>query len=186
MAATDFFTAEVLTWKGPITYYVLFFIHLETRRICVSGITRHPDQEWMEQQARAVTLEEWGFLAKHKYLLQDRDAKFCTSFRQLIETDGRKTIVLPARSPNLNAYAERWVRSVKEECLSRFILFGERSLRRALQQYSAHYHEERNHQGRQNLLLFLRPSAGACKAEGTIRCRERLGGLLKFYDRQAA
>ena len=186
MAATDFFTAEVLTWKGPITYYVLFFIHLETRRICVSGITRHLDQEWMEQQARAVTLEEWGFLAKHKYLLQDRDAKFCTSFRQLIETDGRKTIVLPARSPNLNAYAERWVRSVKEECLSRFILFGERSLRRALQQYEVHYHEERNHQGRQNLLLFPRASAGACKAEGTIRCRERLGGLLKFYDRQAA
>jgi hypothetical protein len=186
MAATDFFTAEVLTWKGPITHYVLFFIHLETRRICVSGITRHPDQEWMEQQARAVTLEEWGFLAKHKYLLQDRDAKFCTSFRQLIETDGRKTIVLPARSPNLNAYAERWVRSVKEECLSRFILFGERSLRRALQQYEVHYHEERNHQGRQNLLLFPRASAGACKAEGTIRCRERLGGLLKFYDGQAA
>jgi putative transposase len=128
MAATDFFTAEVLTWKGPVTDYVLFFIHLESRRICVSGITRHPDQEWMEQRARAVTLQEWGFLAKHKYLLQDRDAKFCTSFRQLIETDGRKTIVLPARSPNLNAYAERWVRSVNEECLSRFILFGERSL----------------------------------------------------------
>ena len=105
---------------------------------------------------------------------------------QLIETDGRKTIVLPARSPNLNAYAERWVRSVKEECLSRFILFGERSLRRALQQYEVHYHEKRNHQGRQNLLLFPRASAGACKAEGTIRCRERLGGLLKFYDRQAA
>ena len=98
----------------------------------------------------------------------------------------RKTIVLPARSPNLNAYAECWVRSVKEECLSRFILFGERSLRRALQQYGAHYHEERNHQGRQNLLLFPRPSAGAGKAEGTIRCRERLGGLLKYYDRQAA
>src|ERR1700733_10960046 len=137
MAATDFFTAEVLTWKGPITYYVLFFIHLETRRICVSGITRHPDQEWMEQQARAVTLEEWGFLDKPKYLLQDRDTKFCTSFRQLIETDGRKTIVLPARSPNLNAYAERWVRSVKEECLSRFI--RKRSAETAL---TAHFGSE--------------------------------------------
>jgi hypothetical protein len=114
MAAMDFFTAEVLTWKGPVTYYVLFFIHWESRRICVSGMTRHPDQEWMEQQARAVSLQEWGFLAKHKYRLQDRDAKFCPSFRQLIETDGRKTIVLPARSPNLNAYAERWVRSVKQ------------------------------------------------------------------------
>jgi hypothetical protein len=152
-------------------------------RIIVSGITRHPDQEWIEQQARAVSLQEWGFLAKHKYRLQDRDAKFCPSFRRLIETDGRKTIVLPARSANLNAYAERWVQSVKEECLSRFILFGERALRRALQQYGAHDHEERNHQGRQDLLLFPRPSAGACKAEGTIRCRERLGGLLKYNDR---
>jgi len=101
MAATDFFTAEVLTWKGPVTYYVLFFIHLESRRICVSGITRHPDPEWMQPQARAVTLQEWGFLAKHKYRLQDRDAKFCTSFRQRIETDGRKTIVLPGQESKL-------------------------------------------------------------------------------------
>ena len=182
----EFYQTTKRPRSDPVTYYVLFFIHLESRRICVSGITRHPDPEWMEQQARAVTLQEWGFLAKHKYRLQDRDAKFCTSFRQLIETDGRKTIVLPARSPNLHAYAERWVRSVKEECRSRLILFGERSLRRALQQYGAHYHEERNHQGRQNLLLFPRPSAGACKAEGTVRCWERLGGLLKYYDRQAA
>ena len=186
MAATDFFTAEVLTWKGPVTYYVLLFIHLESRRICVSGITAASGPGVDGTAGPGGHLAGVGFLAKHKYL-QDRDAKFCTSFRQLIETDGRrKTIVLPARSPNLNAYAERWVRSVKEECLSRFILFGERSLRRALQQYGAHYHEERNHQGRQNLLLFPRPSAGACKAEGTIRCRERLGGLLKYYDRQAA
>ena len=186
LAGTDFFTAEVLTWKGPITYYVLFFIHLESRRVCLSGITRDPDQEWMEQQARTVTLAEWGFLHKHKYLLHDRDAKFCTSFRELVETDGRKAIALPARSPNLNAYAERWVRSAKEECLSKLILFGEGSLRRTLHHYVAHYHEERNHQGRQNQLLFPRHRKRVGTEEGAIRCRERLGGLLKYYDREAA
>src|SRR5580693_5323021 len=173
MAATDFFTAEVLTGKGPVTYYVRFFIHWESRRICVSGMTRHPDQEWMEQQARAVSLQEWGFLAKHKYRLQDGDAKFCPSFRQLIETDGRKTIVLPARNPNLNAYAERWVRSVKEECLSRIIVFGERSLRRALSEYVAHYHAERNHQGKSNVLLFRQVTQ--TRHEQPVQCRERLG-----------
>jgi len=117
LAGTDFFTAEVLTLKGVVTYYVLFFIHLESRRVCLAGVTRHPDQEWMEQQARNVTVEEWGFLTKHKYLLHDRDRKFCPSFRQLIETGGGKSILLPAMSPNLNAYAERWLRSTKEECL---------------------------------------------------------------------
>ena len=93
---------------------------------------------------------------------------------------------MPARSPNLNAYAERWVRSVKEECLSKLILFGEGSLRRALQQYVAHYHEERNHQGRQNRLLFPRLRREVSREEGAVRCRERLGGLLKYYDREAA
>ena len=92
---------------------------------------------------------------------------------------------LPARSPNLNAYAERWVRSVKEECLSRLILFGESSLRRALQQYIVHYHEERNHQGKDNRILFpSRPEAR--RNMGAVLCRERLGGLLKYYEREAA
>ena len=116
LAATDFFTVEVLTLKGLMTYYVLFFIHLESRRIYLAGLTRHPDQEWMEQMARNVTMEENGFLTSRRYLQHDRDRKYCPSFRQLIETGGVKTLALPARSPNLNAYAERWVRSVKEEC----------------------------------------------------------------------
>jgi len=120
------------------------------------------------------------------HALHHRDAKFCTSFRQLVETDGRKAIALPARSPNLNAYAERWVRSAKEECLSKLILFGEGSLRRTLHHYVAHYHEERNHQGRQNQLLFPRHRRRVGTEEGAIRCRERLGGLLKYYDREAA
>src|SRR5436853_3834914 len=149
LVATDFFTVEVLTLKGLVTYYVLFFIHLESRRICLAGMTPHPDQEWMEQQARTVTMEEWGFLRDCRYLLHDRDAKFCPAFRRLIESGRVQTLRLPAKSPNLNSYAERWVRSVKEECLSKLILFGEFSLRRALRQYVAHYHEERNHQGKQ-------------------------------------
>jgi len=94
-------------------------------------------------------------------------------------------VVLPPRSPNLNAYAERWVRSVKEECLSRVILFGEDSLRHVLNEYVDHYHQERNHQGKGNALLFPR-SSPAGENDGTIQCRERLGGLLKYYEREAA
>jgi transposase InsO family protein len=102
-------------------------------------MTPYPGHEWMEQQARNVTMEEWGFLRGCRYLLHDRDTKFCASFRELIESGSVKAMLLPARSPNLNSFAERWVRSVKEECLSKLILFEERSLRRALQQYVVHY-----------------------------------------------
>src|SRR5664280_2573856 len=129
---------------------------------------------------------EVGISGDSRYLLHDRDSKFCMSFRQLIEAGKVKTMPLPARSPNLNAYAERWVRSVKQECLSKLILFGERPLRRALQQYVAHYHEERNHQGKQNRLLFPLPNRGASGHNGIVRCKERLGGLLKYYEREAA
>ena len=134
LVATDFFTVEVLTLTGLITYYVLFFIDLESRRVCLAGVTRHPDQGWMEQMARNVTMEDYLFLSNRKYLLHDRGSKYCSSFRQMIEAGSVKTLALPPRSPNLNAYAERWVRSVKQECLSKLILFGERPLRRALQQ----------------------------------------------------
>jgi transposase InsO family protein len=186
MVGTDFFTVEVLTLKGLLTYYVLFFLHLESRRICLAGVTRHPDQEWMEQMARNVTMEETGFLANRRYLLHDRDSKYCPSFRQLIEAENVKCLALPPRSPNLNAYAERWVRSVKEECLSKLILFGERSLKRALRHYELHYHQERNHQGKDNLLLLPSPTLPLNRKQGKVRCRERLGGLLKYYEREAA
>ena len=92
--------------------------------------------------------------------------------------------MLPARSPNLNAYAERWVRSVKEECLSKLILFGERSLRRALSEYVEHFHAERNHQGKGNVLLF--PRGTNIRRHGSVQCRERLGGLLRYYHQEAA
>jgi putative transposase len=139
LAGCDFFTVEVLTWRGLVTYYVLFFLHLESRRVKVAGITRHPDQEWMDQIARSATRETWGYLYPCRYVLHDRDTKFCTSFRSVLATGGVKTIPLPAKSPNLNAFAERWVRSVKQECLSKVILFGEASLSRVLSEYSRHF-----------------------------------------------
>ncbi len=110
--------------------------------------------------------------------------QFTRSFRAIIASGRVQPLALPARSPNLNAYAERWVRSVKDECLSKVILFGERSLRRALSNYVDHFHAERNHQGKGNILLFPRNTDRG--REGLVQCRERLGGLLRYYHREAA
>ena len=169
LAGTDFFTVEVLTWRGLVTYYVLFFIHLDSRRVSIAGITDHPDASWMRQIARNATLEELGCLNGCRYVLHDRDAKFCAEFRETLAAGGVKCLPLPARSPNLNAFAERWVRTVKEECLSKLILFGEASLRRALREFEAHYHTERNHQGKGNVLLFPCAEAPTPKRGPSIR-----------------
>jgi hypothetical protein len=130
-------------------------------------------------------MEEWGFLSPGQYLIHDRDTKFCAAFQQIIDAAGGERVVLPPRSPNLHAYAERWVRSVKEETLSRLILFGEASLRHALAQYVAHFHHERPHQGKGNVVRMPLPEQRTVR-EGPLRCRERRGGLLKYYDREAA
>lgn len=122
---------EVLTWRGLVTYYVLFFLHLQTRRVTLAGITRHPTEVWMTQIARNATDEESGCLRQHRYFLHDRDTKFCAEFRETLQTGAVKWLRLPPRSPDLNAFSERWVRSVKSECLSKLIQFGESSLRRA-------------------------------------------------------
>jgi transposase InsO family protein len=181
LSGADFFTVEVLTWKGLVTYYVLFFIHLDSRRVTIAGITAHPDQSWMQQMARNATLEHWGYLNPCRYVLHDRDKKFCASFRDTLATANVKCLALPRRSPNLNAFAERWVRSVRDECLGQLILFGESSLRRALTQFTEHYHDERNHQGKGNVLLFPGVEEFRQTSGPSIRCRERLGGLLKYY-----
>ncbi|MSO22251.1 MAG: hypothetical protein EXQ58_03130 [Acidobacteria bacterium] len=186
LAGTDFFTVEVVTLKGLITYYVLFFIHLESRKVCLAGMTAHPDEAWMKQIGRNGTMEQWGFLGNCRYLRHDRDGKFCPAFDQIIELGNVKPIPLPARSPNLNAFSERWVKSVKEECLGKLILFGEASLKRALQQYLIHYHQERNHQGKSNKLLFPRQIQPLGGGQQLVQCHQRLGGMLKYYSRQAA
>ena len=139
LAGTDFFSVEVLTLRGLVTYYVLFFIHLEIRKVEIAGVTQHPNERWMKQIARNVAMDEWGFLGNCRYLIHDRDTKYCQSFRKIIETGDVKTLPLPAHRPNLNAFSERWVKSVKDDCLSNLILFGEASLRRALREYCLLY-----------------------------------------------
>src|SRR5262245_3945968 len=181
LAGADFFTVEVLTWRGLVTYYVLFFIEVGSRRVRLGGITRHPESTWMQQVARNATMEGTGYLNGCRYLLHDRDQKFCQEFRDTLATGGVKCLPLPPRSPNLNAHAERWIRSIKEECLSKLILFGENSLRRVVSEFLEHYHQERNHQGKDNLLLFPVSALQDRNAPRAIRCRERLGGLLKYY-----
>ncbi len=131
-------------------------------------------------------MDEWGFLESRRSLIHDRDTKFTDSFREIIKSSHVEPLKFPARRPNLNAHAERWIRSVKEEALSKLILFGEASLRRTLSEYLAHFHQERNHQGKGNVLLFPLNRQSAPSSELSVRCRERLGGLLKYYHREAA
>ena len=185
-AACDFLTAEVLTPVGLITYYVLFFIKIGSREVHIAGVTQYPNEGWMKQVARNVTMAEWGFLCGQHHLIFDRDSKFCASFRRMIRSVEIETIRLPHNSPNLNAYAERYVRSAKEECLSQLVLFGEEGLRRALSEFVAHYHEERNPQGKDNLLLFPSAERPSLSRDDALGCKQRLGGLLKYYYRDAA
>ena len=167
-----------------MTFYVLFFIHLASRRVRIAGMTAHPDEKWMMQIARNETMVDFGFLEGRRYLIHDRDGKFCPAFQRIIKDAGVEPLKLPARSPNLNPVAERWVKSVKVESLSRLVFFSEEALRRACSEYLGHYNEERNHQSLGNRLLF--PEVSTTETVGRINCRERLGGLLKFYHRDAA
>jgi transposase InsO family protein len=137
----------------------------------------------MEQMARNAVDEGAGAILHLRFAFHDRDSKFCESFRAILRSGGLTPVALPARSPNLNAFAERWVCSVKSECLSRLVLFGEGSLRRALGEYLKHYHQERNHQGKGNRLLF--PESARSLERFAVRRRERLGGLLNYYNRAA-
>jgi len=183
----DFFTAEVLTPMGLFTYYVLFFIKIGSREVHIAGVTPSPSEPWMKQVARNLTMAGIGFLENCRYVLLDRDKKFCLSFRAMLRSAGVEPIRLPAMSPNLNAYSERWVLSVKSECLSKLILFGEQSLYNALKQFITHYHEERNHQGLDNVIPFPeRNLDGEETDSGPVLRRDRLGGLLKYYHREAA
>ncbi len=184
LAAADFFTVEVWAPRGLVTFYVFFVIELATRKIEVVGITPGPNESWMMQVGRNLTDPIDGFLAEKELLILDRDSKYSSAFRDLLKDAGVQIVRLPPRSPNLNAHAERFVRSIKDECLSRVIFFGERSLRKATREYAAHYHTERNHQGLNNRLI--EPNRGKVLAESTVECVQRLGGMLRFYHRAVA
>ncbi len=186
LSACDFFTAEVFTPFELITYYVLLFIQIGSRKVHLAGITPNPDEIWMKRMAINATMADWGCLDGQRYLIMDRDTKFCASFRRILRNSGVKPIRLPIRSPDLNAYSERFVLSAKSECISKLVFFGEQSLWTAMREYLAHYHEERNHQGKDNLLLFPAADHDPTRTDGEIQCRERLGGMLKYYYREAA
>ncbi len=184
IAAADFFTVEVWTRRGLQRFFVLFFIELSSRRVQIAGIAPRPDGLWMSQIGRNLTDAESGILAGKRYLIHDRDPLFTGEFLELLAESGVKSVKLPPRSPNLNAHAERFVRSIKESCLDRMIFFGERSLRKAVHEFVAHYHRERNHQGIRNRIIC--PNSEHFWNPGPIRRRQRLGGMLNYYFRAAA
>jgi len=156
---------------------------IETRRVEIAGITSQPHEAWMKQIARNLTSED-GILDGKRFLHCDRDPLFSAGFRDILQAEGIEVPKMPARSPNLRPYAERFVRSIKEECLNNIIPLGETHLRRSINGYLSHYLIERNHQGLDNDLI--EPDETADRVVGEIKCRERLGGLLKYYYRDAA
>ena len=181
IAGADFFTTEVWTWRGLVTYYTVFVMDLASRRAQIVGSTPHPDERFMRQVGRTLTAADDGVLAGHHVLICDRDRKWTPSVRRLLATSGIRIVQTPFQASNANAYAERFVRSIKDECLNRVIPFGERHLRRMLAEFIEHYHRERNHQGLGNELIDRAPPSRV----GGIRRRQRLGGLLNYYYRAA-
>lgn len=170
------------TWRGLVTYYTVFVIDLASRRVQIVRLTPHPDEAFMRQVGRTLTAADDGMLVGDRVLICDRDRKWSLAVRQRLEESGVRVVQTPFQAPNANAYAERFVRSIKHECLNQVIPFGERHLRRTLAEFVEHYHRERNHQGLDNELidgvLSTRNATG-------IRRRQRLGGLLNYYCRAA-
>lgn len=183
IVAADFFTVEVWTRRGLQRFLVLFFIELSTRKVEIAGIATAANGLWMSQIGRNLTDAVDGILHGKRYLIHDRDPLFTAEFLRMLADVGVKSVKLPPRSPNLNAHAERFVRTIKESCLERMILFGESSLRKGIHEFVAHYHAERNHQGLGNRLIV--PDEAGAGHLGAIRRRERLGGMLNYYCRAA-
>ena len=159
-------------------------MEVATRRVSFAGCTTNPDEQWMIQVARNLSDSQDRFLREKKYLLMDRDAKFSQEFRDTLEQAGVQAVRLPPRSPNLTPHIERFMRSLKDECLHRLIFFGEKPLHVAVVAFLAHYHAERNHQGLQNKLI--NPGDDVGRTVGDVACRQRLGGILRYYYRKAA
>ena len=172
------------TNAGLRRYFVFFVIALKTRRVHIAGIHPQPDGRWMEQMARNLTDPVDCFLRTARQLIHDRDPLYTRVFGEILTSGDVGPIRLPPKSPNLNAYAERFVRSINEECLHRVVPLGEGHLRLIVHEYVEHYQRERNHQGLDNQLLQRPPPP--VRADADVQRRERLGGLLSFYYREAA
>lgn len=177
--ACDFFTVETLWLR---TYYVLFFIEVHTRRVHLAGVTASPNGAWVTQQARNLTADLAEAQQLIRFLIRDRDAKFTGSFDEVFRSDGAEVILTPVRAPRANSFAERFVRSVRTECLDWMLILGRRHLQRVLREYVEHYNEERPHRGlapetpRHNV-----PSSRSAKSDVTIHSRNRLGVLIHEY-----
>jgi transposase len=190
--ACDFFTVEVLGVFGAVRYSVFFVIELKTRAVQIAGIRVNPDGEWMKQVARNLTDPIDGFLVGARYLIHDADPLFTDAFRAILRPPGSADghgvlcVKIPPQSPNCNPHAERFVKSIKTECLRHFVFFGQRHLRYVISEYMKHYLQERFHQGLGGKLIEAAPSSNDNAATGEIKCRSRLGGLLNFYYRDAA
>ena len=169
---------------GLVRFLVLFVIDLKTRTVEIGGISSRPTGAWLLQIASNLTDPDVGFLAVARHVICDRDPLYTKAFRRALRAVDVEPVRLPTRSPNLNAYAERSVHSVKSECLAQIIPLSERHLRGAIGNYVAHYHGERNHQGLGNRLIER--SAARPGPLGPIRRRQRLGGVLNYYYREAA
>jgi putative transposase len=182
IAAADFFSVEVLTVGGLVRYFVLFVIDLKTRRVHVAGVSPSPDGAWMAQVARNLTDAASGFLKDARHLIVDRDLLYTAHFKEILASGNVELLRLPARSTNLNAYAERFVGSIKSGCLRHLVPMGERHLQAVVHEYVEHYHHERNHQGLDNAIPLPLGQIG----KGAIRRYERLGGVLAHYRREAA
>ena len=161
---------------------MLFVIHHATRIVHIAGVTTNPDGDFMAQVARNLTAQRDGFLRGKQFLILDRDTKFTDQFCEILANPGIGVVRTAYQAPDMNAFAERWVQSVKRECLDHLILFGQAHLERALREYVAHYHADRPHQGLRNELIKGDPPAGL----GDVVVRERLGGLLNSDHRSAA
>ena len=184
ISAADFFTVEVLSLTGLVRYHVFFVIDLASRKVEIAGMSRCPDGLWMEQVARNLLDAADGFLSGKRFLILDRDPLYTREFRTAMERGGVEVLRLPPSSPNLNAFAERFVLSIRSECLDRIIPLGESHLRRSVSDFVRHYQFERNHQGLGNELLERAPRPA--NTNGRVQRRHRLGGLLNFYHREAA
>ncbi len=182
--ACDFFSKRIVTRWGIKTCYALVFMHIESRRVIVTPGTLHPTRAWsafwagtLAEQARDLDLKPPAIL------IRDRDSKYGPSFDEALERFGCKAKVLPVRAPNLNAFVERWVKSIKVECLDRFVVFGTDHFDHLVEEYLKHYHEERPHQGLGNSLILERAPPDS---DAPIVCSSRLGGVLTSYCREAA
>jgi putative transposase len=193
----DFFSKRILTLKGIREVFVVAFLNVKTRQVILSPATLHPDEAWVVNQAESFVRQarERGLPVQH--VQRDRDTKFTRSFDRKLKSHRVKAVKNPFRSPNTNAFVERFIQSIEQECLDRFVIFGEQHMDHVCREYLAHYHDERPHQSLENEPITApkrrgppRTKRGNVKDEilplNAVRCKQRLGGLLKSYSRTAA